>query len=87
MFYTYSQLIAWASDNITHANTLFYPPYYDIISLASQKITQTFHLLVGFAENQIIFWYFKIPNTVRITEDSDNGDSDNRGSTASRRFR
>ena len=45
------------------------------------KITQAFHLLLGFAENQIVFWDFKIRNSVRITEGSDNGDSDNRGPT------
>ena len=60
---------------------LFYPLYYDIISLTSLKITQAFHLLFGFAENSIVSWYFKIQNIVRITEGSDNGDSDNRGST------
>ena len=60
---------------------LFYPLYCDIISLTSLKITQTFHLLLGFAENQIIFWDFKIKNSIWITDGSDNGDSDNRGST------
>ena len=39
-----------------------------------------FHLLLGFAENQGIFWDIKIQNSVRITEGSDNRDSDNRGS-------
>ena len=60
---------------------LFYLLYYDIISLTSLKIIQAFHLLLGFAENQHVFWDFKIQNSVRITEGSDNGDSDNRGST------
>ena len=60
---------------------LIYPVYYDIISLTSLKITQAFHLLLDFAENQGIFSDFKIQNSVRITEGSDNGDSDNRGST------
>ena len=65
---------------------LFYPLYYDIINLTSLKTTQAFYLLLGFAENQIIFWDFKIQNSVWITEnsyngDSDNGDSDNQGST------
>ena len=60
---------------------LFYPLYYDIISLTSLKITQAFHLLLDFAENQIIFRDFKVRNSVQITEGSDNGDSDNRGST------
>ena len=61
---------------------LFYPLYdYDIISLPSLKIIQAFHLLLGFAENQGVFWDFKIHNSVWITEGSDNGDSDNRGST------
>ena len=69
------------ADNIAHANMLFYPLYYDIISLTSLKITQAFHLLFGFAENQGAFLDFKIQNSIRITEDLDNGDSDNRGST------
>ena len=60
---------------------LFYPLYYDISSLESLNITQAFHLLLGFAENQAIYWDFKIRNSVRITEVSDNRDSDNRGST------
>ena len=68
-------------DNIAHANMLFYSLYYDIISLTSLKITQAFHLLIGFAENSIVSWYFKIQSSIRITEGSDNGDSDNRGST------
>ena len=59
---------------------LFYSLYYDI-SLTSLKITQAFHLLLAFAENPIISWYFKIQSSVWITEGSDNGDSDNRGST------
>ena len=54
---------------------------YDILSLTSLKITQAFHLLLGFVENQTVFWDFKIRNSVRITEGSDNGDSDNRGPT------
>ena len=60
---------------------LFYPLYHDVISLISLRITQAFHLLLGFAENQIVFWNFKIRNSVQITESSDNGDSDNQGST------
>ena len=52
-----------------------------ILSLISLKITQVFHFLLGFVENQTVFWDFKILNSVRITEDSDNGDSDNRGPT------
>ena len=66
---------------MAHANVLVYPLYYDIITLTSVKITQAFHLLLGFAENSIISWYFKIQNSVRITEGWDKGDSDNRGST------
>ena len=65
----------WAADNIAHANMLFYPLYYDIISLTSLKITQAFHLFLGFAENSIISWNFKIQNSVWITEGSDNGDN------------
>ena len=58
---------------------LFSSLYYDIISLTSLKIIQAFHLLLGFAENQGVFWDFKIQNIVQITEGSDNVDSDNRG--------
>ena len=68
-------------DNIAHANMLFYPLYYDIISLKGLNIAQAFHLLLDFAENSIVSWYFKIQSSVRITEGSDDGDSDNRGST------
>ena len=71
----------WAADNIAHANMLFYPLYCDVISPTSLKITQALHLLLDFAENQIVFWDFKIRNSIQITEGSDNGDSDNRGST------
>ena len=63
------------------ANMLFFSLYYDILSLTSLKITRVFHLLLGFVENQTVFWDFKIRNSVRITEGSDNGDSDNRGPT------
>ena len=51
------------------------------MSLTSLKITQAFHLLIDFAENQDVFSDLKIQNSVWITEGSDNGDSDNRGST------
>ena len=73
----------WAADNIVHANILLHPLYYNIINLASLKITQAFDLLLGFAENPIASWYFKIQNSVWITEGSDNGDLDIRGSTVS----
>ena len=70
----------WASDNIVPANILFYPLYCDIIiRLINLKITQAFHLLLGFTENQTIFWDFKIQHGVRITEGSDNEDSNNQG--------
>ena len=62
-------------------NMLFFSLWCDIISLISLKITQAFHLLLGFAENQTVFWGFKIQNNVWITQGSDNGDSDNRGPT------
>ena len=70
----------WATDNIALTNTLFYPLYYDIISL---QITQVLHILLGFAKNQIIFWDIKIRNSIWITKglDNHNQDSDNRGST------
>ena len=55
------QLCMWTDDNIAHANMLFYPLYYDLISLITQsiKITQAFHLLLGLAENQIVFCVLK----------------------------
>ena len=69
------------ADNIATANILFYSLCCDIISLISLKITQAFHLLLGFAKKQAVSWDFKIWNSVRITKGSDNGDSDNRGPT------
>ena len=63
------------------AGMLLYSLCCDIISQISLKITQAFHLLLGYAENQTIFWDFKIRNGVWISEGSDNGDSDNRGPT------
>ena len=69
------------ADNIAHANMLFHPLYYDIISVTSLIIIQAFHLVLGFAENQGVFWDFKIQNSVQITEGLDNGDSDNWGPT------
>ena len=71
----------WASDNIVHANMLYYQLYCNIISPASLKITEAFHLFHGFAENLIVFWDFKIQNSVWISEVSDNGDLDNQGPT------
>ena len=50
-------LTMMAADNITHANLLFYQLYYGIISLISLKITQEFHLLLGFAENLIVLGF------------------------------
>ena len=52
-----------------------------IINLTSLKITNAFHLLLNFTENQIVFWDFKIQNSIRITVGSDNGDLDNLDST------
>ena len=46
----------WTANNIAHADMLFYPLYYDIISQTSQKIIQAIHLLLGVAENQGVFW-------------------------------
>ena len=71
----------WAADNIAPANMHSYSLYCNILSLTSLKITQAFHLLFGFVENRTVFWDFKIRKSVRITEGSDNGDSDNRGPT------
>ena len=69
------------SDNIAHANMLYNSLNYDIISLKNLKITQAFHLLLDFAENEIVSWDSKFWNSVRINEGSDNRDSDNRGPT------
>ena len=69
------------ANNIIYANILYYQLYYNIISLASLKFTQAFHLLLGFGENVFVFWNFKFQNSVCITEGSDSGDLDNRGST------
>ena len=66
------------ADNIATAICLFYPLYCDIISLTSLKIKQTFLLLLGCAENWTVFWDFYIPNSVGITEGSDNGGSDSK---------
>ena len=65
------------ANDIAYANMLFYPLYYNTISLTILKTTQAFHLLLGFAENQIVFWDFTIWNSVQIAKGSDNGDSDN----------
>ena len=67
----------WAANNIASPICLFYLLYCDIISLISLKITQAFHLLHGFAEINYPLGFLY----VRITEGSDNGDSDNRGCT------
>ena len=51
----------------------------DVICLTSIKVVQTFHLLLGFAENQ---WYvFYIQNRVQIINGLDNGDLDSQGPT------
>ena len=42
--------------------------YDNIISLTSLKFAKGFHLLLGFAENQGVFWDFKIQNSVWIME-------------------
>ena len=73
--------MVWAANNIAPANMLSFSLYYDILSLTNLKITQAFHLLIGFVENQTVFWDSIIRNSVRITEGSDNGDLDNRGPT------
>ena len=57
-----------------------------MLSLTSLRITQAFHLLFGFAENQAIYWDFKIRNSIRISEGSDNRDSNNRTSTVSNKL-
>ena len=47
------------------------------LALTSLNMTQAFHLLLGFSNYQIIYWDFKIQNSVLITKGLDNGDSDN----------
>ena len=71
------------ADNIAPPKRFFYLLYCDIINLTSLKITQAFHLLIFFLENQTTFQDFKIRNGVRITEGLDNSyrDSDNRDPT------
>ena len=54
-----SKSIVWAANNIAQANMLFYPLYYGILSLTALKITQTFHLLLGFAEIRLSFGILK----------------------------
>ena len=39
------------------------------------------HLILRFADNQVVFWDFKIQNSIQITEGLDNRHSDNQGST------
>ena len=51
------------------------------LGLTSLKIIQVFHLLLGFTENPIISWDFKIQNSIQITEGLNNRDLDNRGFT------
>ena len=67
--------------NFAHVHMLLYALYYDTISLTSLRITQAFHKLLGIAENQIVCCDFKISNSIQITKDLDNGDSDNQSST------
>ena len=60
---------------------LFYPLHYDIIRLNKSKNHTGISFITWFAENQIVLWDFKIRDSIQITEGSDNGDSDNQGST------
>ena len=69
----------WEANNIINANMLFYP--YIRSNKTSLKIIQVFHLLLGFTENPIIFWDFKIQNSIQITEGLNNRDLGNRGFT------
>ena len=48
-----NELRGWP-DNLMEVNMPFYPLHYNVISLTSLKITQAFHLLLSFAENQRI---------------------------------
>ena len=50
------------------ANMHFSLLYYDIISPKSLQIAQVFHLLLGFAKNQIVFWDFKIQNSIQLVK-------------------
>ena len=65
------------ADNIVHASMLFCPLYYYNKPNKSKNHTGI-PFITGFAENQRILI---IRNSVRRTEGSDNGDSDNRGPT------
>ena len=70
------------ADNIAHAKMLFYPLYYVIRNKPNKSKN---HTGIGFAENRIVSWDFKVRISIRITKDSDNGDSDNQGSIVSQR--
>ena len=72
----------WAADNIALTMCPVYPLYCNVINPTSLRITEVFHLLLGFAENWTVFGISTfIIAGVRITEGSENGDLDNRGST------
>ena len=67
------------ADNIAHANVIFYPLYLKPNKSKNHMQTCKFHLLLGFVENQIVFWNFKIHNGIQITKVLDNGNLDNQG--------
>ena len=56
--------------NTASAICIFYPLYYGTISLTSISITQVIHLLVDFVENRIVFWNYKIQNSIWIMNSS-----------------
>ena len=68
------------ANNVADANMLFFPPYCDIINVASKNHTDI-SFITWFCRKSNYFWDFKNKNSVRITEGLDNGDSDNRGPT------
>ena len=65
---------------ILHIPFLSSSLWYTLVSPTCLKLTQVSQLLLGFTENWTVFWDFYI-NSLQIIEDSDNGDSDNQGST------
>ena len=52
-----------------------------IISLKSLKITFIYYSVLSFTENWIVFWDFKVQNSIKIIEGSNNGDLNNQGPT------
>ena len=71
----------WAADIIVSTKLCFLSAVQWYNKLNSLEVTQASYLLLGLAENWIVFWDFKILNNIWIVEGSDSGDSDNQGPT------